>query len=246
MAQQKLPFFKFDADNWLTGKIQLLSATEKGIFIDLLARMWKQNGFLKNDEILHRLLRIEKATLSDALQAFFDLKIMEEKDGILSVKFVAAQISELEEYKIKQKEFGAKGGRPKKGTKPIKNKKEDKDIKENTIRDCIKENPQTLNENDIFPHSVEDVMALAKSPAVGVICTRDDAEGYFIDRVSKNWIPYGQMKPIATHKQLCADLLKWLRREDNRKREENSKNANNSKYVELDSTKLTGSDGSDF
>lgn len=66
----KMPFFKFDVSQWLTGKIQLLTATEKGIFIDLVARIFQEKGFLKNDEILHRLIRVEKATLLEALKAF--------------------------------------------------------------------------------------------------------------------------------------------------------------------------------
>lgn len=120
---KKLPFFKFDTDSWLTGKIQLLSATEKGIFIDLIARIWHENGTIKNDGILHRLLRVEKATLSDALQAFFDLGIMTEKDGYLNIKFIDEQINAHKEFSKKQSEYGAKGGRPKKGTKA--NKKEE-------------------------------------------------------------------------------------------------------------------------
>ena len=37
-----LPFFKLDADAWLTGKTQLLSMEEKGTLIDLLCRIWKE------------------------------------------------------------------------------------------------------------------------------------------------------------------------------------------------------------
>ena len=112
-----LPFFKFDADSWLTGKIQLLSAQEKGIFIDLLARIWKENGVLKNTEVLHRLIRVQKATLSKSFEAFFQLGIMEEKDGFLRVKFIDEQLEQRREYIEAQREIGRRGGRPKKGSK---------------------------------------------------------------------------------------------------------------------------------
>lgn len=112
-----LPFFKFDADAWLTGKIQILSALEKGIFVDLAARIWKENGTLKNTEVLYRLLRVPKATLAKSLDAFFQLGIMCEKDGFLSVKFIDEQLEQRREYIENQREVGRRGGRPKKGSK---------------------------------------------------------------------------------------------------------------------------------
>ena len=129
MAERTMPFFKFDGDEWLTGKIQLLTAEEKGIFIDLIARIWKEKGKLQNDEILHRLIRVEKATLSKALKAFFEIGIMEDKDGFLSVKFIDEQLSERDEFIAKQSEIGRLGGRPKKGLKP-KQKEESRKQKE--------------------------------------------------------------------------------------------------------------------
>ena len=101
-----LPFFKFDADDWLTGKIQLLSALEKGVFIDLVARIWKENGVVRNDEFLHRLIRVPKPTLSKALNAFFATGIMYEENGFLRVKFVDEQLNERSAYIEKQREIG--------------------------------------------------------------------------------------------------------------------------------------------
>ena len=132
-----------------------------------------------------------------------------------------------------------------------KEKQEEKSSKKEEIKET-KENIYTsvyTKEkffSDFLPDSAADVQKLAQSPFVGMLCTLSQAEDYYIDRVARNWIPYGQTKPISSHKQLCADLLKWLRREDNRKREEHSKYEHNPRFVELDSTKLTGSDGSDF
>ena len=132
-----LPFFKFDADAWLTGKIQLLSAQEKGIFIDLVARMWKENGSLKNDDVLHRLLRVQKGTLNKSLEAFFQLGIMVEKDHVLSVKFVDAQLSQRMEYIAKQSEIGKRGGRPKKGGKG----KQKEESRKKNIEDTVDKSP---------------------------------------------------------------------------------------------------------
>ena len=156
-----LPFFKFDADAWLTGKIQLLSAQEKGIFIDLVARIWKENGSLKNDEVLHRLLRVQKGTLNKSLEAFFQLGIMCEKDHVLSVKFVDSQLSQRFEYISKQSEIGKRGGRPKKGKKgkqKEESRKQIEDMEDTDDKSSVSSspepeksgNPATNNDEKIF------------------------------------------------------------------------------------------------
>lgn len=230
---QKIPFFKFDTDAWLTGKIQLLTATEKGIFIDLISRIWKENGFLKNDEILHRLIRVEKVNLSDALQAFFDLGIMEEKDGFLSVKFVTEQILEIENFRKKQSEFGSKGGRPKKGTKANKKeeiRKEQEEIKENNTYSVTKEK----NSEPLFsyPKTEEEIIEIAKSfrcGTLGVYCTPEEARNYLNDRIRKDWTPNGQRKPIPPS-AVGNDLMIWLANVEQRMKKEQHRNGTEHKH----------------
>lgn len=202
-----LNFFKFDASAWLTGKIQLLSAEEKGVFVELIARIWYNGGEIKNDGILHRLLRVEKATLSNALQAFFDLEIMYEENGILRLKFVDEQISDINSFKEQQSEYGKRGGRPPKGDqrvkKPIKNKTENKKEKEDTIVSS-KEKP-TLSPQ--YPESVDEVLEIAAQPQCGTRISREDAERYFITRMSTDWVDAAGRK-IAPE-GIIWDLKKW-------------------------------------
>lgn len=153
-----LPFFKFDSDAWLTGKIQLLSAPEKGIFIDLLARIWKENGVLKNTEVLHRLIRVPKATLSKAFEAFFQLGIMEEKDGFLRVKFIDEQLAQRREYIESQREIGRRGGRPKKGSKPKQIADSRKQIADIKITPDVDESP-----SGVSPTTTEKPVASGRS-----------------------------------------------------------------------------------
>lgn len=108
-----LSFFKFSPEQWLTGKIQLLSAVEKGIYIDLAARIWQAGGSLENSPVLHRVLRVEKGTLCEAFQAFFELGILNESEGFLSMKFITEQLAVINEYSKRQSEYGKTGGRPK-------------------------------------------------------------------------------------------------------------------------------------
>lgn len=203
----KLEFFKFDCAAWLTGKVQLLSAEEKGVFIEIVARIWYNGGTLKNDEILHRVLRVEKGTLSSALAVFFELGIMEEKEGVLSLKFVDEQLDEINSYKSQQAEFGKKGGRPKKGTlrveKPIKNKIEIKKEKEYT--EVYSKKKPTLSPE--YPSTVEEVLEIAALPQCAVRITREDAEKYFVTRMSTDWVDAAGRK--INPEGIIWDLKKW-------------------------------------
>ena len=89
-----LPYFKFDAESWLTGKIQLLPVEEIGIFVNLMARIWKAGGTLKNDRFLPRMLGTDKEQFATAITDFLDLEIIEEVDGYISIKFITEQLAD--------------------------------------------------------------------------------------------------------------------------------------------------------
>ena len=92
---KQLPFFKFDAESWLTGKIQVLPVDEIGIFINLAARIWKAGGSLKNDRFLPRLLGASREQFDAAMQDFWELDIITEtEEGELRIKFMDAQLEE--------------------------------------------------------------------------------------------------------------------------------------------------------
>ena len=109
-----MSFFKFSPESWLTGKIQLLSTEEKGIFIELAARIWQAGGSIEYTPLLHRVLRVEKGSLCNALASFVELDIVQISDGIVRMKFITEQISAVKEYSAKQSECGKLGGRPRK------------------------------------------------------------------------------------------------------------------------------------
>lgn len=111
-----ISFLKFDADAWLTGKVQMLSPQEKGIFIDMVALAWKENGEIRNDGLLYRTLRTQKGTLSKTKATLLEAGLICEKDGFFVVNFVKKLIEERNSYILKQREFGKIGGKKKKGT----------------------------------------------------------------------------------------------------------------------------------
>lgn len=104
-----LPFFKFDAESWLTGKIQVLPVDHIGIFINLTARIWKAGGSLKNDRFLPRLLGASREQFDAAMQDFLELEIIAECDGFLRIKFLEEQLEERAAFISKCSEGGRKG-----------------------------------------------------------------------------------------------------------------------------------------
>ncbi len=115
------PFFKFDVLEWIEGRIELLDpeAKNRGVFVGLCARIWRNGGSIKNDEFLPSLLRMEKATFNQVLEFLKNNDFIVEKDGFLRVKFLDAQLTERFSYLEKQREIGKRGGRPRKPSKTL-------------------------------------------------------------------------------------------------------------------------------
>lgn len=201
-----LPFFKFDAGAWLTGKVQLLTPAEKGIFIDLVARIWYENGYLRHTEILHRQLHCDKQTLADALQVYQELDIMTEEDGVLSVKFVLEQIAEREDIVETRRRAGAKGGKQTQANKRIEEKRREK---ETPPDGGVKKEPPAPAA--WYPGSVDEVLEIAEDPRCAVKISRQQAEAYFLARDTADWVDACGRK-IAPGK-VFGDLRRWALRD---------------------------------
>jgi hypothetical protein len=91
-TRMERPWFKFTANNWLSGSVQLLSDAEKGTYIDLIAMIWKEGGRLENTKVLHRKLRLDHTTACDRINSYCELDILVCEDGYLSIKFLSDQI----------------------------------------------------------------------------------------------------------------------------------------------------------
>lgn len=202
-----LPFFKFDAGAWLTGKVQLLTPAEKGIFIDLVARIWYENGYLKHSEILHRQLHCDKQSLADALRCFAELGIMEEKDGVLSVKFVLEQIAEREDFVSMKRRAGAKGGKQ----RQAKQKEEKKEEENKETPPDGGEKKETTPTPAFYPENVDAVLKIAADPRCACRITRQQAEAYFLARDSVDWVDACGRR-IAPGK-VFGDLRRWALRD---------------------------------
>lgn len=195
-----LPFFKFDAESWLTGKVQVLTVDEIGIFINLAARIWKAGGSLKNDRFLPRLLGASREQFDAAMQDFLELEIITETDGLLRIKFLDNQLEERAAFISKC----AKGGRKGKKTtteqplstledtpeQPASNKKEE--------RREQKEDKERENNNAPTPEPVDFDKVLGENLAHGFRCWLNVWQDMHGD---------GRPMPIYTQEAQLARLL---------------------------------------
>lgn len=111
-----LYYFLFNANIWLssTGKVQLLSYQEKGIFMELAATAMLNDGRVLVDELLPRRLKLSCDELSKVKQTFILLGIchMEgENDEYLCVDFISKEISKIKELSEIRSKNGRKGGK---------------------------------------------------------------------------------------------------------------------------------------
>ena len=129
---RKMPFYKFDADAWLLGKIQSCDHRTKGIFTDLTALAWRENNVVRRDKFLANKLKVTSSELDSTLSDLEELEIVHEKDGILSIKFIQEQLDEREEYLERCRAGGKKSANIRKSTS-TKQKAESRYLKEKSL-----------------------------------------------------------------------------------------------------------------
>ena len=119
-----LPYWKFFADEWISGNIQAHDMETQGVFINLCARAWKDGGYVEhNNDKLARLLRVDKQVLASAIQLLLDDDLLVEMDGHgLSSKFILLQLDERNTLSDKRSKAGRKGGKAKQLNKASKSK----------------------------------------------------------------------------------------------------------------------------
>ena len=93
---KKLPYFKFDVESWLSGKIQLLPVREVGIFINLAARIWQNGGCIRNSVFLHRMVGAEQEVFCAALDMFLAYDLIFYDKDLIRIKFIDEQLADRE------------------------------------------------------------------------------------------------------------------------------------------------------
>jgi hypothetical protein len=129
---KELPFFKFNATEWITGNISYESFELQGAFISVCAEYWNRNNDLTIDDAK---LRLRNATIVEIL---IEKKYLKTKKNKIVISFLDKEQKEIESKRLKLSESGRKGGLSKakatlKQGSSIKevDKEEEKDNKKN-------------------------------------------------------------------------------------------------------------------
>jgi hypothetical protein len=105
---KELPYFKFDAAEWISGEITLEDLTTQGVFVNICAYYWFRSGKLTLTEIKRRV---------KCKQAVFD-RLVEQKlikvtDDWIEISFLKDQFDERGHISEKNSKNGSLGGAPK-------------------------------------------------------------------------------------------------------------------------------------
>jgi len=121
---KELPFFKFNATEWITGNISYESFELQGAFISVCAEYWNRNNDLTIDEAK---LRLRNAEIVDIL---IQKNYLKTKKNKIVISFLDKERKEIESKRLKLSESGRKGGLSKAKAslkQGSSNKEEDKD-----------------------------------------------------------------------------------------------------------------------
>jgi uncharacterized phage protein (TIGR02220 family) len=101
---KELPFFKFNATEWITGNISYESFELQGAFISVCAEYWNRNNDLSIDEAK---LRLRNALIVDLL---IEKNYLKTKKNKIVISFLDKERKEIESKRLKLSESGRKGG----------------------------------------------------------------------------------------------------------------------------------------
>ena len=101
---KELPFFKFNATEWITGNISYEPFELQGAFISVCAEYWNRNNCLT---IAEAKLRLRNSDLVDKL---IEKKYLKTKKEKLVILFLDNEREEISAKRLKLSESGRKGG----------------------------------------------------------------------------------------------------------------------------------------
>jgi len=125
---KELPFFKFNAAEWITGNISYESYELQGAFIKLCAEYWNRNNKMKLEDAY---LRINDRKLVDQLlQKSYIVK----KRNAIFISFLDEERESINAKSLKLSRAGRKGGLSK-GKATLKHKEVEEEVDKEEEKD---------------------------------------------------------------------------------------------------------------
>jgi hypothetical protein len=158
-----LPYFKFIADEWLSGDITLEDFRLQGVFISVCAYYWKRQC----DVDIAKLNLRYRGAIEEALDRLIDAELIDvDDDGKVIIKFLDEQYAELSKKHNTNKANGLKGAKKRWAGHSEANRganshaialKKQKQIQKQNIKEKI-----TKKEKMTIPPSLEEVTEYVK------------------------------------------------------------------------------------
>lgn len=194
-----LPYFKFDASEWISGSITLEDYEAQGVFINVCAYYWHRQGKLTLTEIKRRLLN-SKPTAFDSL---IKSKLIHVKNDVVKIDFLDEQLHERGLLCITNSVNGKKGGRPKAPKDAEKKPTALVSVKNNKAKKSNKEEEQEQEEER------EEEKDLASTiPSTNIYSHFDKLQTDLLSEQS--WIESVAMKNELNIDEVVCFIKKWI------------------------------------
>lgn len=197
---KELPYFKFEPAEYLTKNISFCSLPAQGLFINICSYYWQRNCSLTKDQLLRRLnYEIEFNELVE--EGIIDLL-----NENITIKFLDAQLKEVELKSTTNSLNGSKGGRPRKNpiktetkANALKSESETKGIRE----DKIKENEINIEFFNELLNSESWLEVNAKNNKISVLKTKEYLKIFGANLTA-------QMDKKVNKKDYASHFARWL------------------------------------
>jgi len=167
---KELPYFKFEPAEYLTKDISFCSLSAQGLFINICSYYWQRNCKLTKPQLLKRL------NYPNELEELISEGALDLINEIITIKFLDAQLYEVEEKSKTNSSNGSKGGRPKKN--PIESEIKPK-------LNPIESESKGIREDKIKEYNITTNNALIKFEDAVKICLFDENWKEDVERVYK-------------------------------------------------------------
>ena len=236
----KMPFLQFYPADW-AADTRILSLSARGAWLELICAMYVRGRTDTVSGTPERLAGLIGCTKDEFLSALEELKSndiadIEECNGVVTVtcRRFREEKNEREKTNSRVKKF--RETQMKRDCNGESNESVTGDISYIRVQNkeiTLASDKEKALQEDFLPHSIDDVIELAKHPYCGMPCSWEQASAYFTDRVQRDWIPHGQNSRLNTIYRVAADLKKWLMRDQNKTNGRQNGNNNGKRDVRV-------------
>ena len=105
MPNKRLPWFKFNVNEWLSGNITLENEFYQGLFINICAYYWKRSCNVTYNNLMKKYKHLKESDIN----YLFDIKVINRKNNVIVISFLDEQWKERIKLSKRNSTNGKKG-----------------------------------------------------------------------------------------------------------------------------------------